>query len=96
MVESGTCWQAEILQRTGSFSETVRPLKILRPKSGPTFTGGQFSRASLDHPSITEACLSASQTALRVFHLPRSVPMLTTQSKLPPLITPWIQERPPQ
>ena len=38
MVENGTCWQAEILQRPGSFSETVRPLKILRPKSGPTFT----------------------------------------------------------
>ena len=40
--------------------------------------GGQSSHASLHHPSITEACLSAAQTALRVFHLPYPVPMLTT------------------
>ena len=89
MLESSTCWHTEILQPTGSSSESEASENPLSQKWPYIHTEGQSSRPSLDHPSITKTCLSASQTALRVFHLPHLVPMLTTPVQAA-TITSWI------
>lgn len=91
MLESSTCWQTEILQPTGSFSEidSEASENPLSQRWSCIHTERQSSLPSLDHPSITKTCLSASQTALRAFHLPHLVPMLTTPVQAA-TITPWI------